>query len=210
MTAHILPWLRRMAGHADVWIADPGRAYLPRDGLTAFASYCVPTSLELEDRTEREVTLYRLGFGPACRRRLPLRLVAPAQLRQVQPVHRHRRAVAHDVPYQPLAIRLGQPAQHDQGRQCLLKIGFARACVASSSNPVATRCASPCQVPGEVIVTWPVPATSPVPGRTTASRCRARRRYARRSRQCPARGCCCRRLLRCVHGQLMQIRGRHA
>ncbi len=62
MTAHILPWLRRMAGQAEVWIADPGRAYLPRDGLTAFARYCVPTSLELEDRTEREVTLYRLGF----------------------------------------------------------------------------------------------------------------------------------------------------
>jgi predicted nicotinamide N-methyase len=61
MTEHILPWLRRMARHADVWIADPGRAYLPRDGLTAFASYCVPTSLELEDRTERQVALYRLG-----------------------------------------------------------------------------------------------------------------------------------------------------
>ena len=28
---------------------------------TAFASYRVPTSLELEDRTERQVTLYRLG-----------------------------------------------------------------------------------------------------------------------------------------------------
>ena len=61
MTAHILPWLRRMAGHAEVWLADPGRAYLPRHGLTAFASHRVPTSLELEDRTEREVTLYRLG-----------------------------------------------------------------------------------------------------------------------------------------------------
>ena len=71
MTAHILPWLRRMARQAEVWIADPGRAYLPREGLTAFASYRVPTSLELEDRTERQVTLYGLaadrvspfGFG---------------------------------------------------------------------------------------------------------------------------------------------------
>ena len=62
MTAHILPWLRRMARKAEVWLADPGRAYLPRDGLTAFASYRVPTSLELEDRIERQVTLYRLGF----------------------------------------------------------------------------------------------------------------------------------------------------
>jgi predicted nicotinamide N-methyase len=61
MTAHILPWLRRMARHAEVWLADPGRAYLPRDGLTALALHRVPTSLELEDCTERQVTLYRLG-----------------------------------------------------------------------------------------------------------------------------------------------------
>lgn len=60
MTAHILPWLRRMAAQAEVWVADPGRAYLPSAGLAAFASYRVPTSLELEDRTERQVTLYRL------------------------------------------------------------------------------------------------------------------------------------------------------
>ncbi len=62
MAAHILPWLRRMACEAEVWIADPGRAYLPLEGLRAFASYRVPTTLELEDRTERIVTLYRLGF----------------------------------------------------------------------------------------------------------------------------------------------------
>ncbi|HEY1933981.1 MAG TPA: 50S ribosomal protein L11 methyltransferase [Acetobacteraceae bacterium] len=61
MTGHILPWLRRMARSAEVWIADPGRAYLPRDGLTPFASYQVPTTLELEDRTERDVVLYRLS-----------------------------------------------------------------------------------------------------------------------------------------------------
>ncbi len=60
MTGHILPWLRRMAEHCVVWVADPGRAYLPREGLAAFASYRVPTTLELEDRIERQVTLYRL------------------------------------------------------------------------------------------------------------------------------------------------------
>jgi predicted nicotinamide N-methyase len=60
MTEHILPWLHAMACRAEVWLADPGRAYLPRQGLTPFASYRVPTSLELEDRTERDVTLYRL------------------------------------------------------------------------------------------------------------------------------------------------------
>lgn len=61
MTAHILPWLRAMSRQAEVWVADPGRAYLPSDGLTAFAAYRVPTTLELEDRTERQVTLYRLS-----------------------------------------------------------------------------------------------------------------------------------------------------
>ena len=61
MAAHILPWLQAMARVAEVWIADPGRSYLPRDGLTAVAVYNVPTTLELEDRTERLVTLYRLS-----------------------------------------------------------------------------------------------------------------------------------------------------
>jgi predicted nicotinamide N-methyase len=63
MTGRILPWLRDMAGKADVWIADPGRAYLPSEGLRPFATYAVPTSLELEDRTERQVTLYGLVPG---------------------------------------------------------------------------------------------------------------------------------------------------
>ena len=61
MTLHILPWLEAMALRAEVWVADPGRAYLPREGLERFADYKVATSLELEDRTERHVVLYRLG-----------------------------------------------------------------------------------------------------------------------------------------------------
>jgi predicted nicotinamide N-methyase len=61
MTGHILPWLREMAREAEVWIADPGRAYLPKSGLTQIGRYIVPTSLELEDRIEREVVLYRLS-----------------------------------------------------------------------------------------------------------------------------------------------------
>jgi predicted nicotinamide N-methyase len=66
MTSHILPWLRRMAGQgAEVWIADPGRAYLPKSGLAAFATYRIDTTLELEDRTSRDVVLYRLApSGP--------------------------------------------------------------------------------------------------------------------------------------------------
>lgn len=60
MTGHIVPWLTRMAATAEVWIADPGRNYLPAEGLRPFAHYVVPTLLELEDRTQRDVSLYRL------------------------------------------------------------------------------------------------------------------------------------------------------
>ncbi len=65
MTRHILPWLRALhAEGAEVWIADPGRAYLPADGLREFARYRVPTTLELEDRTSRTAVLYRLAGAP--------------------------------------------------------------------------------------------------------------------------------------------------
>ena len=61
MSARVLPWLRGMAARCEVWIADPGRAYTPRDGLATLARYVVPTTRELEDRTERMVTLSRLA-----------------------------------------------------------------------------------------------------------------------------------------------------
>lgn len=60
MAAHILPWLSSLAAKAEVWLADPGRGYLPRQGLDPIACYTVPTTHELEDRTSRDVTLYRL------------------------------------------------------------------------------------------------------------------------------------------------------
>ena len=61
MTAHILPWLRRLAeAGAEVLLADPGRAYLPGSGLEPVARHAVPTSRELEDRELREVVIYRL------------------------------------------------------------------------------------------------------------------------------------------------------
>jgi predicted nicotinamide N-methyase len=61
MTGHILPWLRVMAATAKVWIADPGRAYLPRTGMTELWRRPVPTTMELEDHPERIVTLWRLA-----------------------------------------------------------------------------------------------------------------------------------------------------
>lgn len=60
MTRHIMPWLRDLARTAEVWIADPGRAYMPTDGMIELATYDVPTTLELEDRTTRTTTIYRL------------------------------------------------------------------------------------------------------------------------------------------------------
>ncbi|MDO9710508.1 class I SAM-dependent methyltransferase [Paracraurococcus lichenis] len=61
MTGHILPWLRAMAAAgAEVWLADPGRAYVPREGLLEVARFEVPTTRELEDRDSRRVTISRL------------------------------------------------------------------------------------------------------------------------------------------------------
>ena len=61
MVAHILPWLRAMAAAgAEVLVADPGRAYLPSSGKQPLSTHAVPTSLELEDRLERVVTIARL------------------------------------------------------------------------------------------------------------------------------------------------------
>jgi predicted nicotinamide N-methyase len=48
------------ADGAEVLVADPGRAYLPREGVAAVCKMAVPTTMELEDRTERLVTVYRL------------------------------------------------------------------------------------------------------------------------------------------------------
>ena len=54
-------WLRTLAARGVlVLLGDPGRAYLPSEGLEALARYDVPTTLELEDRTSREGVVWRL------------------------------------------------------------------------------------------------------------------------------------------------------
>ena len=61
MAETVFAWLRRAAaGGATVLMADPGRAYLPATGLLRVAGYTVPCSLDLEDRTSRDVTIYRI------------------------------------------------------------------------------------------------------------------------------------------------------
>ncbi len=61
MTDHVLPWLKALASRgARVLVADPGRAYLPKNDLVALGTYTVPTLLELEDREQRETIVYAL------------------------------------------------------------------------------------------------------------------------------------------------------
>jgi predicted nicotinamide N-methyase len=58
----ILPWLRRCrAAGVDVLIGDPGRAYLPSEGLVELASYKVRTTTELEDRAQKTARVFELS-----------------------------------------------------------------------------------------------------------------------------------------------------
>jgi predicted nicotinamide N-methyase len=61
MTSRIIPWLQALAGGGRlVLLGDPGRAYLPMEGLRTVASYTVPTSLELEDSATRDGVVWRV------------------------------------------------------------------------------------------------------------------------------------------------------
>lgn len=56
-----LGWLRRLAAAGTtVLLGDPGRAYLPAQGLEKMASYAVPTTRELEDREVRVTDVWRV------------------------------------------------------------------------------------------------------------------------------------------------------
>lgn len=61
MAGRMLTWLRR---HADagalVLIGDPGRNYVPADGVRELARYSVPTPLALEDREIRETAVLQV------------------------------------------------------------------------------------------------------------------------------------------------------
>ncbi|NYZ17399.1 methyltransferase [Azospirillum sp. RWY-5-1] len=61
MAERATTWMRLLAARgATVILGDPGRAYLPRQGLEALGRHTVPTSLDLEDRETRETTVWRL------------------------------------------------------------------------------------------------------------------------------------------------------
>jgi len=60
LAERLTAWLRVMAAEGIlVLLGDPGRNYLPKDGLSALARYTVPTPLDLEDRVTREGVVWR-------------------------------------------------------------------------------------------------------------------------------------------------------
>jgi predicted nicotinamide N-methyase len=61
MSSRMIALLRRIAVRGrTALLGDPGRAYLPREGLAELARYVVPTSRELEDREAREGVVWRV------------------------------------------------------------------------------------------------------------------------------------------------------
>jgi predicted nicotinamide N-methyase len=62
LAERLTAWLRLMAAQGTlVLLGDPGRNYLPKQGLTALARYTVPTPLDLEDRVARDGVVWRLS-----------------------------------------------------------------------------------------------------------------------------------------------------
>lgn len=62
MSHRVVRWLRLCAvAGTRVLLADPGRAYAPEAGLVELVRLKVPTSRELEDKEEREVTIWEVS-----------------------------------------------------------------------------------------------------------------------------------------------------
>jgi predicted nicotinamide N-methyase len=61
MSGRVLPFLRRAAVRGTlVLVGDPGRAYLPTDGMLARASYDVPVPESLESVAVRHTTVWQV------------------------------------------------------------------------------------------------------------------------------------------------------
>jgi len=58
LAERLFAWLQELARGARVLIGDPGRNYFPATGVERLATYCVPTSRDLEDREMRETSVY--------------------------------------------------------------------------------------------------------------------------------------------------------
>jgi predicted nicotinamide N-methyase len=65
MSGRMLGFLRRAAAAGSlVLIGDPGRAYLPAEGLTAAAAYDVPVAEALESVAVRRTTAWQVARAP--------------------------------------------------------------------------------------------------------------------------------------------------
>jgi predicted nicotinamide N-methyase len=61
MSATLIRWLRLcVEADIDVLMADPGRAYVPEEGLAPVISYEVPTSRDIEDKDIRTVNVWKM------------------------------------------------------------------------------------------------------------------------------------------------------
>ncbi len=61
MSHRVLKWLGlSLFRGAEALLADPGRAYVPDNGLEKLACYEVPVLRELEDRDTRQVTIWKM------------------------------------------------------------------------------------------------------------------------------------------------------
>jgi predicted nicotinamide N-methyase len=61
MASRMIGLLRRIESRGRLaLLGDPGRAYLPREGLRELARYTVPVSRELEDREAREGVVFEV------------------------------------------------------------------------------------------------------------------------------------------------------
>ncbi len=66
MADDVQEWLKgESARGLDVIIGDPGRTYLPKDGLVEIARYCVATTRELEDTEVRRTLVWRFAENAA-------------------------------------------------------------------------------------------------------------------------------------------------
>jgi predicted nicotinamide N-methyase len=62
MAERVLAFLDRACRRgADVYVGDPGRAYLPRERFTRVATRTVPVDRTLEDTDTKDVTIWRVG-----------------------------------------------------------------------------------------------------------------------------------------------------
>jgi predicted nicotinamide N-methyase len=60
----ITPWLRRQVTRGrEVLLADPGRHYVPSEGLELLATYDVPVLHELESVAHKRTRLWRIAPG---------------------------------------------------------------------------------------------------------------------------------------------------